>query len=46
MGQDGTSLLCNIDKDDCRTSYPLCDDTNQTWLREDAQVFLYIRDSI
>ncbi|TYH79799.1 hypothetical protein ES332_D03G087500v1 [Gossypium tomentosum] len=38
--------LQSIDKDDHLNNEPPTDDTRQVWLREDAQLFLHIRNSI
>ncbi|XP_058006091.1 uncharacterized protein LOC131181539 isoform X2 [Hevea brasiliensis] len=38
--------LRSIDKDDHLTKDPPTDDTRQTWLREDARLFLQLRNSI
>ncbi|XP_058001149.1 uncharacterized protein LOC131179149 [Hevea brasiliensis] len=38
--------LRSIDKDDHLTQDPPTDDTRQTWLREDARLFLQLRNSI
>ncbi|XP_058002771.1 uncharacterized protein LOC131179885 [Hevea brasiliensis] len=38
--------LRSIDKDDHLTKDPPTDDTQQTWLREDARLFLQLRNSI
>ncbi len=38
--------LRSLDKDDHITNDPLDDDTEQAWLREDAHLFLQLRNSI
>ncbi|XP_058004290.1 uncharacterized protein LOC131180742 [Hevea brasiliensis] len=38
--------LCSIDKDDHLAKDSPTDDTRQTWLREDARLFLQLQNSI